>query len=92
MILTVMTGKIQAGDHRERQRRSAMRDQDGHRQHGVVMAAIAPAEDVDAVTLHLGQRRRDRSVIARAAFPAPRRSPGRGCRSVAQQFINQLAL
>jgi hypothetical protein len=47
-----------------------MRDQDGHGQHGMVMAAVAPAEDIDTITLHLGKRRRDRSFVAHRIRPA----------------------
>jgi hypothetical protein len=51
-------------DHRERQSRAAMRDQDRDRQHGVMVAPVAPAKYVDAVAGDLSERGRDRGIVA----------------------------
>jgi hypothetical protein len=54
-------------NHRERQRRPAVRDQDGDRQHGVMAAMVAPCERPVCVFLDLSKRWRDRSVVAHPA-------------------------
>ena len=47
----------------EGQAGSKLSDQSGERQHCVVVAAVAPAEDINAIALHVGKRRRLGKVV-----------------------------
>lgn len=44
--------------HRERKPRPKARDKHGRERHRVVVAAVTPTEDINAIALYLGQRRR----------------------------------
>jgi hypothetical protein len=57
-----------------------MGDQDGDRQNRIVMEVLNPAENIDAVALHLGERQQNGIIVHsdRLAMIRAKESPGLG--------------